>query len=229
MELCWRLERHRFHGWDKSNIKNMLLRKVQSSSTVINTPKQFAKFAISTICMYVGNDSLLENPDHVREWTPIPDAIWTHKVVRTSSSQVVPCKKFFSTWVNVRNAITINGTVLFQVPQKMKLMTMLPLSETVLWSEWKVASVSGLPEMVSRRVLLSLRKQFLLHSYHRNLLFSGFSWCAVWGVESPTKFLKRVGGGGLTGPPLLEEGCWERGGDFFHGGGGVAIFKQKIN
>ena len=223
MELCWRLERHRFHGWDKSNIKNMLLRKVQSSSTVINTPKQFAKFAISTICMYVGNDSLLENPDHVREWTPIPDAIWTHKVVRTSSSQVVPCKKFFSTWVNVRNAITINGTVLFQVPQKMKLMTMLPLSETV-WSEWKVASVSGLPEMVSRRVLLSLRKQFLLHSYHRNLLFSGFSWCAVWGVESPTKFLKRVGGGGLDRTSAFRGGLLGKRGWLFSWGRGGCNF-----
>ena len=32
---------------------------------------------------------------------------------------------------------------------------------------------------------------------------------------------------GLTGPQLLEEGCWERGGDFFLGVG-VAIF-TKIN
>ena len=29
-------------------------------------------------------------------------------------------------------------------------------------------------------------------------------------VEPPTKFSK--GGGGLTGPQLLEGGCWERGG-----------------
>ena len=35
------------------------------------------------------------------------------------------------------------------------------------------------------------------------------------GVEPPTKFLKRRG---LTGPRLLEEGCWESGGDFFQGG-----------
>ena len=35
-------------------------------------------------------------------------------------------------------------------------------------------------------------------------------------VEPPTKFSKR---GGLTGPQLLEEGCWERGGDFFQEGG----------
>ena len=25
--------------------------------------------------------------------------------------------------------------------------------------------------------------------------------------------------GGLTGPQLLEGGCWKRGGDFFQGGG----------
>ena len=37
-------------------------------------------------------------------------------------------------------------------------------------------------------------------------------------VESPTKFSKK---GGLTGPQLLEEGCWERGDDFFQGGVGV--------
>ena len=43
-------------------------------------------------------------------------------------------------------------------------------------------------------------------------------------VESPTKFSKR-GGGGLTGPQLLEGGCWERrGGTFFRG---VAIFTKK--
>ena len=36
-----------------------------------------------------------------------------------------------------------------------------------------------------------------------------------WGVEPPTKFSKR---GSLTGPQLLEGGCWERGGDFFQGG-----------
>ena len=34
-------------------------------------------------------------------------------------------------------------------------------------------------------------------------------------LEPPTKFSKS---GGLTGPQLLERGCWERGGDFFQGG-----------
>ena len=35
------------------------------------------------------------------------------------------------------------------------------------------------------------------------------------GIEPPTKFSKR---GSLTGPQLLERGCWERGGDFFQEG-----------
>ena len=33
-------------------------------------------------------------------------------------------------------------------------------------------------------------------------------------------------GRGLTGPQVLEGGCWERGGDFFHGG---CNFHIKIN
>ena len=28
----------------------------------------------------------------------------------------------------------------------------------------------------------------------------------------------------MTGPQLLEGGCWERGGDFFQMGGGGAVF-----
>ena len=43
------------------------------------------------------------------------------------------------------------------------------------------------------------------------------------GVGPPNKFSKI---GALTGPQLLEGGCWERGGDFFQG---VAIFVTKIN
>ena len=38
------------------------------------------------------------------------------------------------------------------------------------------------------------------------------------GVEPSTKFSKK-GGVGLTGPQLLEVSCWERGDDFFQGGG----------
>ena len=39
--------------------------------------------------------------------------------------------------------------------------------------------------------------------------------CSGW-VEPPTKFSKRLGS--LTGPQILDGGCWERGGDFFQGG-----------
>ena len=63
-------------------------------------------------------------------------------------------------------------------------------------------------------------KTLLKHSVHPPLSAGG-------GVEPPTKFSKR---GDVTGPQLLEVGCWERGGDFFHredgrgGGKRVAIF-----
>ena len=34
----------------------------------------------------------------------------------------------------------------------------------------------------------------------------------------------------MTGPQLLEGGCWERGGDFFQGGGGVQFsHKNKLD
>ena len=44
-------------------------------------------------------------------------------------------------------------------------------------------------------------------------------------VEYPTKFSKR---GGLTGPQILEWGCWERGVDFFQGRGCNFHKKKKI-
>ena len=38
-----------------------------------------------------------------------------------------------------------------------------------------------------------------------------------------------VRGSGLTGPQLLELGCWERGGDFFQGRGGLRFsHKNKL-
>ena len=43
------------------------------------------------------------------------------------------------------------------------------------------------------------------------------------GIENPTKFSK----GGLDKTSLLEEGCWEREGDFFSGGRGLQ-FSLKI-
>ena len=48
-----------------------------------------------------------------------------------------------------------------------------------------------------------------IHSGHSPLSAGG------GGVEPPTKFPKRVS---LTGPQLLEGGCWERGSDFFRDG-----------
>ena len=60
----------------------------------------------------------------------------------------------------------------------------------------------------------------LTHSVHPLPLSAG------GGVEPPTKFSKREG---LTGPQLLEVGCWERGGDFFQGGGGCSFhIKNKL-
>ena len=56
-----------------------------------------------------------------------------------------------------------------------------------------------------------------VHSGHPPPLSAG-------GVEPPTKFSKR---GGLTGPQLLEGGCWEKGGDLFQGGCNCHI-KNKL-
>ena len=48
------------------------------------------------------------------------------------------------------------------------------------------------------------------------------------GVEPP--IFQKVGGGGLTGPQLLDGICWEQGGDFIQGGeGGGCNFPIKIN
>lgn len=79
-------------------IKNMVFKKVHYSSTVINTFKKFAEFAnaVSTICYTcLPNNDLLQEPDHVKECTPIPDAIKTHKIVRSYTSKGLDCNKFF--------------------------------------------------------------------------------------------------------------------------------------
>ena len=47
------------------------------------------------------------------------------------------------------------------------------------------------------------------------------------GVEPPTKFSKKSGGGGFTGSQFLEGGCWERGGSLLSGGCSFYI-KNKI-
>ena len=49
-------------------------------------------------------------------------------------------------------------------------------------------------------------------------------FCRGRGGEPPTKFSKK---GGLTGPQLLEGGCWEREGAFFQGGCNFHINKLK--
>ena len=56
-------------------MKNMVFKKVLSASTVINTPKEFAEFTntVSTIsCLYLPNEDLLQEPDYVKDCTPIP-------------------------------------------------------------------------------------------------------------------------------------------------------------
>ena len=58
------------------------------------------------------------------------------------------------------------------------------------------------------------------HSVHPPFLLSGEG-----GDETPTKFSKKEGGGGLTGLQLWEGGCWKRGGNFLSGV--VAILQKK--
>ena len=99
--VCHYLEAH--HGKDPmdgigGNITNMVFKKVLSGTTVINTPKGFAEFAntVSTIsCLYLPNEDLLQEPDHVKDCTPIPNTTKTHKIVRSYTSKGVPCNKFF--------------------------------------------------------------------------------------------------------------------------------------
>ena len=72
------------------NIKNMVFKKVLSGTTVINTPKVFAEFAntVSTIsCLYLPNEDLLQEPDHAKDCTPIPNTTKTHKIVRSYASK----------------------------------------------------------------------------------------------------------------------------------------------
>ena len=99
--VCHYFEAH--HGKDPmdgigGNIKNMVFKKVLSRITVINTPKTFAEFAntVSTIsCLFLPNEDLLQEPDHVKDFTPIPNTTKMHKVVRSYTSKGPPCNKFF--------------------------------------------------------------------------------------------------------------------------------------
>ena len=86
----------------KGIIKNMVFVKVFSSSTVINTFKVFAEFVTSTIsCLCLPRDDLLQESDHVKECTPIPNTIKTHKIGRSFTSKGDPCNKFFQLSNNV--------------------------------------------------------------------------------------------------------------------------------
>ena len=58
------------------------------------------------------------------------------------------------------------------------------------------------------------QSQSKLHSMHPPFLQGGGA-----GLSLQTNFKKE----GLTGPQLLQEGCWERGGDFFQEGGGAIV------
>ena len=49
---------------------------------------------------------------------------------------------------------------------------------------------------------------------------------SVGRFEPPTKFSKR--GGGLDRTSTFRGGCWERGGDFFQGGGLQFSHKNKV-
>ena len=82
----------------RGTIKKMFFKKVFSGITIINTPKEFDEFAntVSAIsCLHLPNEDLLQEPDHVKECTPIPDAIKTHKIVRSYTSKGLDCNKFF--------------------------------------------------------------------------------------------------------------------------------------
>lgn len=79
-------------------IKNMVFKKVHYSSTVINTFKKFAEFAnaVSTICYTcLPNNDLLQEPDHVKECTPILNTIEAHKIAWRYTTKGKPCNKFF--------------------------------------------------------------------------------------------------------------------------------------
>ena len=74
----------------------MVFKKVHYSNTVINTFKKFAEFAntVSTICYTcLPNDDLLQEPDHVKECTPIPNTIEADKITWKYTTK--PCNKFF--------------------------------------------------------------------------------------------------------------------------------------
>ena len=76
----------------------MVFEKVLSGTTIINTPKVFAEFAntVSTIsCLYLPNEDLLQEPDRVKDCTPIPNITKTNNIVLSYTSKGAPYNEFF--------------------------------------------------------------------------------------------------------------------------------------
>ena len=46
-------------------------------------------------CLYLPNDDLLQESDHVKKCTPIPDTIKMHSIVQSYTAKGMPCNKFF--------------------------------------------------------------------------------------------------------------------------------------
>ena len=139
-------------------MKNMVFRKNQSGSTIINIPKQFTEFAnaVSTIsCLYLPINILQEDADHISECTPYRTPFECTKLSGPTGPTEFHRTGFFF-WVMTRNSISSNGTVWLVVTEKMKLMT---THAGIIWmSIIGVTAVPSLPEMVSRWVLLHLSK-----------------------------------------------------------------------
>ena len=78
-------------------MNSKLFRCVLSNQIVINTPQEFAEYANSICdveCLYFPEEEMLEEPDFVKDATPIPDTMKTHKVERNFSKHGVAYNKF---------------------------------------------------------------------------------------------------------------------------------------
>ena len=123
--VCHYFEAH--HGKDPmdgigSNIKNMVVKKVLSRTTVINTPKKFAEFAntVSTIsCFFLPNEDLLQELDHFKDCTPIPIPQKCTRLCGVTLQRVSPVTSF-STSVMMRSLILWNDMILLAVITRMK-------------------------------------------------------------------------------------------------------------
>ena len=73
-------------------------------------------------CLYLQNDDLLQEPDHVKQCTPVLDTIKTHKIVWSYTEKGVPWNKF-SHLSNNKEIMLYNCKILIAVITKMKSMT----------------------------------------------------------------------------------------------------------